>query len=217
MKYLERQHLLLLFGAPILCIAMMIIFAFSNLILGKTIGYIIGFCTYWLSCYTMSLYSANGVNGVKKIFSNKINKSNNMVFYLLAFVPCIATFFVIFKETIPFVGFQVLFMALLFALINGFFEEMFWRGVFNKVFGNNILLAFIYPSIFFGIWHIALIFAKGIVYQGGFASLIGGALCMGLLWGWIAYKTKSIKAVTAAHIITNFFAFTGLIYDNWFK
>ncbi|WP_313232697.1 hypothetical protein [Tissierella praeacuta] len=34
---------------------------------------------------------------------------------------------------------------------------------------------------------------------------------MGLLWGWVAYTTKSIKIVTIAHIITNFFAFTGMI------
>lgn len=93
--------------------------------------------------------------------------------------------------------------------------KLFWRGIFNKVF-NNICLAYIYPTIFFGIWHIALYFAKGIVYQGGFASLFGGAFFMGLLWGWVAYKTKSIKIVTVAHIITNFFAFTGMIFENWF-
>ena len=39
---------------------------------------------------------------------------------------------------------------------------------------------------------------------------------MGLLWGWVSYKTKSIKIVTIAHIITNFLAFTGMIFENWF-
>lgn len=54
------------------------------------------------------------------------------------------------------------------------------------------------------------------VYQGGFLSLVGGAFFMGLLWGWVSYKTKSIKIVTIAHIITNFFSFTGMIFENWF-
>mgnify|MGYP005834088471 CR=1 FL=1 len=40
---------------------------------------------------------------------------------------------------------------------------------------------------------------------------------MGILWGWVAFRTKSIKVVTIAHIITDFFAFTGLIFDNWFR
>ncbi len=71
--------------------------------------------------------------------------------------------------------------------------------------------------MFFGVWHIALYFAKGMVYQGGFDSLVGGSFFLGLLWKWAAYKTKSIKTVTGAHIITNFFAFTGLIFENWFK
>lgn len=58
--------------------------------------------------------------------------------------------------------------------------------------------------------------AKGVVYQGGFVSLVGGSFFMGILWRWVAYKTKSIKIVTVAHIITNFFAFTGLIFENRF-
>ena len=53
-------------------------------------------------------------------------------------------------------------------------------------------------------------------YQGGVASLVGGAFFMGVLWGLVAYKTRSIKVVTIANIIADFFAFTGLIYENWF-
>ncbi len=33
------------------------------------------------------------------------------------------------------------------------------------------------------------------VYQGGFPSLVGGAFFMGLLWGWVVYKTEFIKTV----------------------
>ncbi len=63
------------------------------------------------------------------------------------------------------------------------------------MFNKNILLAYVYPTIFFGIWHISLYFAKGMVYQGGFPSLVGGAFFMGLLWGWVVYKTEFIKTV----------------------
>lgn len=221
MKNINKRQLILLCTAPILCISMLLLIPFLTNKLGKTIGYILGFCIYWLVfCLPVTLYSCNGFSGLKEVYSQKSNIkiSEKKVWYLIALIPCIATFFVVFKKFAPTAGFQVLVIASIYALINGTIEEMFWRGAFNKVFINsNIFFAYIYPAIFFGIWHIALYFAKGIVYQGGFASLVGGAFFMGLLWGWVAYKTKSIKTVTLAHIITNFFAFTGMIFFNWFS
>jgi len=219
MNNINKKQFILLCVAPILCISMVLLMLFLTDTIGKTAGYIVGFCIYWLVfCLPFSLYSCNGFSELKEIYSLKSNikKAKRNLLYLIAFIPCIATFFVVFKSIASTAGFMVLVIALIYALINGTFEEMFWRGVFNKVFNNNMALAYIYPTIFFGFWHIALYFAKGIVYQGGFASLVGGSFFMGLLWGWVAYRTKSIKVVTIAHIFTNFFAFTGLIFENWF-
>ncbi|MDF2871773.1 MAG: Abortive infection protein [Anaerocolumna sp.] len=216
----NNKQYILVSAAPILCIAMLIFMPFLTIQIGKTTGYIAGFCIYWfIFCLPISLYCSNGFGKLREIYTQKSNITAVIrnIYYLLAFMPCIAIFFVVFKKVAPIAGFQVLVIALVFAIINGTFEELFWRGIFNKIFNNNIFLAYIYPSLFFGIWHIALYLAKGIIYQGGFASLVGGSFFMGLLWGWVAYKTKSIKVVTAVHIITNFFAFTGLIYQNWFR
>ncbi|MHC1685182.1 MAG: CPBP family intramembrane glutamic endopeptidase [Clostridiaceae bacterium] len=220
MENINKKKFVLIGVVPIICISMMILIPFLTNRMGKTAGYIAGFCIYWfIFCLPASLYSCNEFGKLREIYIQRSNitTATRNIYYLLAFIPCIATFFVVFKEFAPIVEFQVLAIALLFAVINGTFEEMFWRGVFNKVFNNNIFLAYIYPSAFFGIWHIALYLAKGMVYQGGFASLVGGSFFMGVLWGWVAYKTKSIKVITVVHIITNFFAFTGLIYQNWFR
>ncbi|QUH19960.1 CPBP family intramembrane glutamic endopeptidase [Alkaliphilus sp. B6464] len=219
MKSINKRQFIILCTAPILCISMLLLIPLLTNKIGKTRGYIGGFWIYWLVfCLPVSLYSCNGLSGLKGVYSQRSNikTSERIIWYLIAFMPCIATFFIVFKNFVPIAGFQVLVIALAYALINGTIEELFWRGIFNKVFNNNIFLAYIYPTIFFGTWHIALYFAKGMVYQGGFVSLVGGAFFMGLLWGWVAYKTKSIKIVTVAHIITNFFAFTGMIFENWF-
>lgn len=219
MKNINKKQFFLICAVPILCISMMLLIPFLTNRIGKTVGYISAFCIYWfIFCLPVSLYSSNGFSKLREIYTQKSNITITMrhVYYSLAFMPCIATFFVVFKGYVSIVEFQVLAIALSFAIINGTFEEMLWRGVFNKIFDNNVFWSYIYPSVFFGIWHIALYLAKGMVYQGGFASLVGGSFFMGLLWGWVAYKTKSIKVVTAVHIITNFFAFTGLIYQNWF-
>ncbi len=81
---------------------------------------------------------------------------------------------------------------------------------------NTVFFAYIYPTIMFSCWHIALALAQGMVYTGGGLALIGGASFMGFLWGIVAFKTKSIKYTTIAHVLTNCFAFSGLIYENWF-
>jgi len=218
MKYNKKQFILL-FSAPILCMAMLILMPFLTNEIGKTQGYIMGFIIYWfVFCLPISIYSFDGFSNIIKLYFQKLHISIRMknIYYLLAFIPCIATFFVVFRRFAFKAGFEIFIIVFLFALINGTVEELFWRGAFNKNFDNNIILAYIYPTVFFGIWHIALYFAKGIDYQGGFSSLVGGSFFMGILWGWIAYKTKSIRVVTLAHITTNFFAFTGLIFENWY-
>lgn len=219
MRTMNQNQRVLIWSAPVLCISMLLLMPFLTANMGKTAGYVTGFCIYWfLFCLPVSVYCSGGFRRLREIYRQKsdITARIKTIYYFIALIPCIATFFAVFKNIAPIAGLQVLILALVFGMINGTLEEMFWRGNFNKIFNDHLIWAYLYPSLFFGIWHIALFSAKGIVYQGGAGSLVGGSLFMGLLWGLAAYKTKSVKVVTAAHIITNFFAFTDLIYQNWF-
>ena len=112
-------------------------------------------------------------------------------------------------------SFSIVLFTLIYAIINGSLEELFWRYTFNKNFKDSIYFTYLLPTIIFTCWHIALCFAKGVTYHGGALALVGGAGFMGLLWGYIMYKTKDIKIVMIAHILTNFFAFSHLIVENW--
>ncbi len=219
MRTMNQKQRVLIWSAPVLCISMLLLMPFLTANMGKTTGYVTGFCIYWfLFCLPVSVYCSGDFRRLREIYRQKSDITARMktIYYFIALIPCIATFFAVFKNIAPIAGLQVLNLALVFGMINGTLEEMFWRGIFNKIFNDHLIWAYLYPSLFFGIWHIALFLANGIVYQGGGSTLVGGSLFMGCLWGLVAYKTKSVKLVTAAHIITNFFAFTGLIYQNWF-
>lgn len=72
-------------------------------------------------------------------------------------------------------------------------------------------------SLSLGAWHLAPALAKDSGMGGGIPGFAGGALFMGLLWGWYAYRYKTTTPSMAAHVLTNFFAFTGFLYVNWFK
>ncbi|NCA80961.1 MAG: CPBP family intramembrane metalloprotease [Sphingobacteriia bacterium] len=135
---------------------------------------------------------------------------------MLAFVPVIATFFVAFLPTIRYITTDLLLVLLIYSLLNGCMEELFWRLTFNRIFGNSILQAYIIPTVIFSCWHIALLFANGVCYHGGAFALIGGAAMMGAIGGLVMFKTKSIRIVIVAHVLANFFAFSQLLYQNWF-
>ena len=217
---MTRQQKFLLVISPILVISMTLWAYFSTSFWGITVGYISTNLIYWIVfCIPSVIFITKGKKqAFVKMYMHKDSTSKTTLFTynLLSFIPACATGFIVFMPTINVASAIPIIIALIYAILNGSIEELFWRGLFNKAFNNNIIFAFIYPTIMFSGWHVALASANGVIYTGGSITLLVGASFMGMLWGFVAYKTKSIKYITIAHIITNFFAFSGLIYTNWF-
>jgi membrane protease YdiL (CAAX protease family) len=61
---------------------------------------------------------------------------------------------------------------------------------------DNLYLAFA-----FGAWHV--IPQSVVPFGGGSAALVLGACFIGLGFGWVAWRTGSIRWTTLAHIITD--------------
>lgn len=179
---------------------------------GKTVGYIVPYGIYLL-CLLIGiiLFGKNHNKIIKQAYKC------NLSYYILAFIPAIATFFVAFVPTFKHLTIEVFIITLIYAILNGTLEELFWRLTYNKVFKKNLIFAYIIPTIIFSCWHFALLGAVGITYEGGALALVGGASIMGLIWGLVMYRTQNIHIVIMAHILTNFFAFSQLIYQNWFS
>jgi len=85
------------------------------------------------------------------------------------------------------------------AVGNGLFEEVFWRGMFVKFFRRSILLAIVWPSLWFALWH----YAPGSVSDsGGVARLMVGAAFFGLYLSYLARRTGTIFWGVLAHTLT---------------
>ncbi len=82
--------------------------------------------------------------------------------------------------------------ALYLAIISGFTEEFFFRGLLQQEYG--IILA----SVLFGLFHIAN--AKTLVY-GIYAGAVGFFL------GWLFIFTGNLLVPVLVHILNNYFAF----------
>lgn len=202
-----------LWVAPLVLPFTYFIFQASVEYLGKTYGYLVGFLFYWAFCVIFSLFFLDKKR-LKEIYKQKNSRSAHW-WSLLALIPAVGTLFVAFIPSIPtFTPFAFL-ILLIVAICNGLAEELFWRGVFIATFKTDKIRAFLYPALFFGLWHISLASVEEIQYHGGPTALVGGAFILGAIWGWVAYKQQSIFMTTLSHVLVNFFAFSGLIADNW--
>jgi uncharacterized protein len=90
-------------------------------------------------------------------------------------------------------------------LIGPFLEEILFRGIILKGLLSNYTpkKAILISSIIFGLIH-------------GQPSMIPGAICFGLLFGYIYYKTNSIGITVLLHAATNLFGIVASYLNNHF-
>ncbi len=184
-------------------------------LLGKTVGYLTSFCIYWTYCLVHGMQLKQG--SMKELYKWPTLQGRDLLLELFCFMPAIGAFSAAFMQAYDQLNLQLYFILAAAALVNGFVEEFYWRGAFISRYKQNMQKAYLIPAMLFGLWHISVYAAYGVEYQGGFLSLVGGAFFMGLLWGYTAFKQQRILLPTLAHILTNFFAFSNLIVQNWLQ
>ena len=212
---LSQHNLKLLLPTLLILPVTFVAFYFLPLYLGKTAGYIASFMLYWGICWGHGLYLKHG--SMAGLYSWPQRSRQNSILSILCFVPVLGAFAASYLLAYPFLDLPLYVILAAAALINGFTEEFYWRGAFISRYKQNRLLAFVVPTVLFGLWHVSVYVAYGVSYQGGFWPLVGGAFFMGLLWGYTAFKQQRILIPTLAHILANFFAFSNLIVENWLK
>jgi len=97
---------------------------------------------------------------------------------------------------------RLVILWLLVAIINPFFEEGYWRGLFGQVTDHwPAWLACLYPTLFFTIGH---------PLQWGVISfacrrweMIVALLVMGIAWSATYRYTRSLRAATFSHILVD--------------
>jgi len=213
-----RKAKLLLITAPALFPVTLIIFQFFNIVVGGLLGYILGLIVYWIICLSASgyvLYKNRTFADLYHILPKDLTITD-MISIIITFVPVVVTFSIAFFPVRHLVTTSIFIVLIIISITNGFTEELFWRGTYFAVFDKkDKRLAYIFPTVYFVLWHVSLYFYRGVRYSGGFAALVGGALIMGAIWAWAVSRQRSILFATTAHILTNFFAFSQFLVENW--
>ena len=100
--------------------------------------------------------------------------------------------------------------AIVAALLNGTVEEVFWRGTLlaDPSPGWPVLAA---SLVLFVFWHVALLFANGVVVTGDAMGVLSGEMALGALFLWLRITSGSVGTAALAHIAVNALAFSALV------
>lgn len=201
----------ILLGLPlILLLSTALVFISLSQWLGKELGYVLGFTFYWVMWCLIVPLILLGKDGFFSLFrkENPLFRKENWLPISLLIATTIGAFFMFFIPNVAITPIPIIIIGIPVAIINGTFEEILWRGLYVKTFPNKVILGLIYPSIGFAIWHISpqLVFPSegGII---GIMIFIISTFFLGFCYGWVSYKTSSIKWNALSHSINSILAF----------
>src|SRR3954447_5738342 len=170
--------------------------------LGDQAGYIAGFGIHWATCAALSL-ALLGRDRVRHLFHDarpRLGRPAIVGAVLLLSPPAgaLATRF------IPELGNAtpaMLATIAAVALANAVLEELLWRGVYVTLWPPNPWLGWVWPAVGFGAWHLA----PQVVHPAsmGILVFVVASTVLGLSWGWVAYRTRSLRWVAVSHFVTD--------------
>jgi membrane protease YdiL (CAAX protease family) len=199
MKKSKRN--LSMLALPILLIASnAVIFTVLSQLAGDETGYLLGFIFYW-SFWCLLIPGllvrkhrfASLLTDRRPLFGRD-NRPAALLWGLVIFVA-ILMYGRDFLAAPP----ALILIAVLLAVVNGVCEELLWRGVYVRVFPANPWWGILYPSIGFAAWH----FVPQMVYPAeNVFGFVLSTLFLGLVYGFIAYRTGSAKWTAISHSLS---------------
>jgi membrane protease YdiL (CAAX protease family) len=206
MNFTSQKTFLYLIVLPLLLISTTgSIFYYSASSLGVDWSYLIGFLFYWIVwCYVIPLIllKPHGFYELFKKGAVSIFGKHNWYLSVLLFATVIGALIIYFIPNVITAPLPVIILAIPLSIIAGTGEEILWRGLYIRSFPGNLLLSYLFPSIWFSVQHISSQLPE---WSGESLILIASTLPLGLVYGLVAFKTNSIRWNALAHTIISFF------------
>lgn len=196
-----------------------IIYPFLIIVLGALVAYIGSFLLnewvfiplailYWATTFLLSLKEL-GKNGMKALFQKPVGKIGWLLLSLcVGLIPLSILLMNLELLQSP----LVISLWLLFALINPWFEEIFWRGMLLQrlPFGSAGSLA--YSTLLFVLSHPLM---WGIFSIANRSWMTWASLAiMGSVWAIVFIKTKSLRWCLISHCLVDIFNLSVFVFLN---
>lgn len=201
MQLANPQKNFLLVLPFLLFVSTALVFIFAAKWLGKEPGYFVGFVFYWVVWCTSVPWVILKTEGIRSLFKEEkrlFQRSNGLPAVLWITIVVITV--VMYPPTaLISAPAKLLALAIPIAIINGICEEVLWRGLYVKAFSGNVIPGVIYPSIGFAFWHICPQLVKPA--ENGMWIFVLSTFFLGISYGWISFKTGSIRWNAISHSI----------------
>ena len=178
------------------------VFSAAGSTLGAHRGYLLGFGAYWATCGALALGILRR-RRIAALFADRrprAPRSRALWLALLAWpaAGAVATRFLPeLRDATP----LMVITSLGVASVNAVVEEVLWRGVYVTLWPNSAILGWVWPAIGFGAWHLA----PQVIHPSALGPLVFtiAATVLGLSWGWVAWRTGSLRWVSVSHVMTD--------------
>jgi len=209
-------QLVLILAPPFLLLTTRLAFRYAADRFGLARGYLRGFLFYWVCWGFLLPLLAVGAEGVREMFKTPQPAFGkpDWLGVLLLVGPPLVMYLTNFPTEVRRVSPKIILYSALFALVNGTMEEVLWRGVYVVLFSDSWLWAILYPSIGFGLWHLSPQEVYPSEIRGGVLGFALMSILLGLVWGWVAWTTGSIRWTVVAHILLNFGGLAGRSFQS---
>jgi membrane protease YdiL (CAAX protease family) len=176
---------------------------------GPRRGYFLGFACYWLGwCFLVPLWLL-GPDRLRRLFAGRWPRGGE---WLALAAPPLLGYTAAFPRQVQQADAVTVLASAAIAVVNAAGEELLWRGAYVDAFSDDPVLGYLYPAAGFAVWH----FAPQAVYPnprpGGAASLVAVSGAVGLLYGWVARRRRSIHWTTLSHALFDFAGLGALNY-----
>ncbi len=184
-------------------LAMTATFIGTKALFGDRGGYVAGFGVYWTACAGLSV-GLLGTNRVRQLFGCARPRLGLPAAALGAALLLWPPLGAIATRLLPELGEATPAMVATIsavAVANATLEEVLWRGVYVSYWPTNVWLGWVWPAVGFGGWHVA----PQVIHPSamGRAAYAIAAIALGLSWGWVAWRTGSLRWVSVSHVLTD--------------
>jgi membrane protease YdiL (CAAX protease family) len=194
-----------LIAPVVLIVTMYLTFRVAERLGGLQFAHYAGFAIYWLVWGIGVPLFFLGRRGLIDLLLSRDPPRHRlpwMAAVLLAGPPIVALLLV-FPELFPAPRDAMLLALAAYALVNGVLEEVFWRGVFARMFPNEMAWGLIYPAVMYAAWLIVPMSLYSPWTRSDAATVFAVGLAIGLLYGWVAWRTGSIRWTLLSHQLMN--------------
>jgi hypothetical protein len=198
------------FALPLLLLPVMAgIFALSARWLGAEAGYLLGFAFYWLFWCLFVPRVSLGKTEFAAILHDRtplFGRANWLAALLWLTVTLVAV--LMYAGEFVRAPLTLVLLAAPLATINGFCEEILWRGLYVRRFPQNPWMAILYPSLGFALWHLA---PQVIFRAENVIGFVVSTFFLALPYGYIAWRTGSAKWTAISHSLSGILALSGYL------